>query len=67
MIGISTIDQNTTVPLILNESRRTRLREIQPRVQRYPTLDGDAAIVHLGTVTADMTLFIYAERVSEAD
>ncbi len=67
MIGISTVTSNTSVPLIIQEDRKTRQRTADARVNRYPTLSGGATVVHLGFAAADMTFRVYAERVSKAD
>jgi len=64
MISISTITQNATGAVIINESLTSAFNTNTARVSRTATLDGGSVITHSGYSDGDRTLSIYA-RISK--
>jgi len=64
MISISTITQNATGAVIINENTISALNTNKSRVNRTATLDGGSVITHGGYSDSDRTLSISA-RISE--
>jgi len=65
MISISSVTQNVTGAVIINESLTSAFNTNTARVSRTATLDGGSVITHSGYSDGDRTLSVYA-RISEA-
>lgn len=65
MISISSVIQNVTGAVVINESLTSAFKTNTARVSRVTTLDGGSVITHSGYSDGDRTLSVYA-RISEA-
>jgi hypothetical protein len=60
MISISSIVQNVTGAVIINETLTSVLKSNTARISRVATLDGGSVITHSGYSDGDRTLSVYA-------
>lgn len=66
MISISSIIQNPSGAIIINELLTSEVISNSARVSRVATLDGGSVITHSGFSDGDRTLSVYA-RLNKAD
>ena len=66
MISISTIDQNTSGNIVINENPRSNLEDYQARITRTACLDGSVVVDHRGVFHGDRTFEVSA-RLLESD
>lgn len=60
MIAISTLTQNSSGHLVINEKKSSTLNDLPARVARTKTLDGGVYINHSGVAEGDRTLSVVA-------
>ena len=61
MISLSTITQNSSGTIVLNELPETSLSDTTARISRTATLDGGVIITHSGFAHGDRTFSIRSE------
>ncbi len=66
MIGISTIDYNSSGALIIREATDSEMKSLSARLSRERTLDGGVVLTHSGVSHGDRTLSVMA-AITEAE